>query len=182
MLFQKNTGCSLKSVLFCLYAKNISKILSYKEVSIASVENGRGQHLHDPVNAFGLFWYLIPIRFSANKNTEKNCTKSDKFFAKLQKYIGYPFCSAMSFEFSQTCLASFNYTHFSHRKIKTKRLKIIKEKFYDRFQLPINLLCNFNKDMHELLLRIEYNNEIITDKQIQEIITDLCNSEGINHA
>lgn len=155
----KNHKITLKSmVLYALHSALLNINIKYDGV-IGVVSNGRKEELSDPLQSLGLYWNMLPLRFSELtalpliKSIHETLLASDRFGV-------YPV--ALDENYHQPSV-TFNFVNF-HNKFSMGEehgFELLNEQWHDRFHYPLNLYVSGGENTNQNLIRMESNAEYI---------------------
>jgi len=172
----------LKDLFLSAYLDALCEHRGVPSLTIGCVTNRRSEHLHQPLDATGLFWNILPIHMHINKDKRAQAKFVHQILTEIQPYVMYPLTQIIDdHDNSNLFFSTFNYVHFHRAKSLSNSpgLQILAFDFFNKFHFPLNLFVAFHPVQSNILVKIVYDNRYFTAIQIQDILDRFRN--GLDH-
>lgn len=173
-----------KVVYMLAYQYALSDALTVDNITVDSVTSARSSRLSDPINAFGLFWNLLPVNLSLTNHYSEDLKTLSLRMLKIDSFAQYPIDALVDYypKKMQT-IAAFNYVNFHNlnngQSAKNTLMEIKLGHTYGRFHHPIMLAVSPQKADNTMACQFDFNpdyfNFINMDRVVDQFIIHLDN-------
>lgn len=169
--FARLASLPVKNVLLLAYMGALSRLLDTRNITVDVVTNGRTERLSDPMNAFGLFWNLLPVTLPLAGSPAEDLAAVSEQLHHLDVHCMYPAdqLAKMQGVDDLTC-AAFNFVSY-HNTVAVdavaKGTAISLRYSRDRFHHAIKLFASADPQGSDIVCKLEFSRRFLSPEQIE---------------
>jgi len=152
----------LRTIFLSAYLELIAEESGQPVVTVGLVANGRSERLSNPLEALGLFWYMIPFCHRTDPEEKMlQIERIQKKLVELEPYLQYPLTKILNDRGRPDLFfATLNFAHFHNTQNLGAGgdLQILNRKEYDKFHYPLNYAIGVDARQGQITLTVSYDN------------------------
>lgn len=156
---------TVKALLLRTFVAALAPAGEASSSTVGVVANRRSDELTDPWSAMGLFWNLVPFRFTSTGSPRGDALSVHAQLLEMEEHVWYPFGDGSGEpggdpgeEPAARYDALFNFIHLHNLRTGDEReLRLAGLRAYDKYHLPLNSLFAITPANRGLSIRLEYD-------------------------